>query len=388
MFKNKADKTGSFSVTDSAGNKSRFTIDEKNVEGIFYNKDKTYKLQTPRPERKYNNILGCQLTGSEYTVFFSNLWHTDLASVSFNFVTNTVEQHLIPLNLDKESYFSSFIYKNKLYFITRLKGASGMRLFTFLHGDHFAKTKFTFDNINLGLTSLYTALDPDNVAKINSNTSYEFDIVARKTKIFVIDGVVNISLDHAPNSTYVVRINLENHESVVSVYDQATTVCQVSSRASSQLMGKNSTSINPSSHNNSFIYKDKLFQFSSCKAGIDLRIRNMADGKIIKQYTTADGEEITFRNSEILQDGTNILKNEKELTSKQFIRRTSKSTTFVSVSEKGETLSVTLGGITYTGYASTSGPGGSVMTPPGIAYETRYYFNSLLSKDSFEHIRK
>lgn len=324
-------------------------------------------LHAPKPEKKYRDILGCQLRGSEYTVFFSNSWHTDLASVSFNFVTNKVEQHIIPLNLDKESYFSSFIYKNNLYFITRLKDAPGLRFFTFSEGTHFTTKTLIFKNIDTGLTSFYAAFSPDNAAQIDVEASNDFNIARHKTKILVIDEKIYISLDYSNKSTTVIRIDLRNYESAVLVYDQEIKTC-----------GSISTT------NNSFLYKDKLFQFTSCSSGINLRIINLSDGKILKQFAAAGNEEIIFKNSPLIQKSLSSLKKDKELTTKQFIRKTSNSLSFVSVSENIKTLLVTLGGYKYNSSSFPMGPGG---TPMGSSTsETLIYFESVLSKDTFDHI--
>jgi hypothetical protein len=367
MISNKGDKTESFTVTDSVGNKSFFSIDEHSVEGTSYKKDTIYKLLAPRPEKKYSDILGCQLNGSEYIVFFSNSWHTDLASVSFNFITNKTEQHIIPLNLNKESYFSSFIYKDKLYFITRLKNAIGIRFFTFLQGDRFDTNTLTFKNIDTGLTSFYAALSPDNVAQIDVMASNEFSIARQKTKIFIIDEKVYITFDYSEKSTSVIRIDLKSYESTVSVYEQETKMCGASGAS-----------------NNSFIFKDKLFQFGSCNYGINLRIRNISDGEILKEYTATNDEEITFKNSALTQKITGSSKNDKELTTKQFIRKTSSSLSFVSVSENSKTLLVSLGGFRYNSSTVPIGAGGTFVS--GSSSETLIYFTSELSKDTLDHI--
>jgi hypothetical protein len=363
MMSKKVNGTGSFTVIDSTGSRSFFDIDELEVHGT----SNGHKLHAPRPEKKYNDILGCQLNGSEYTVIFSNSWHTDLASVTFNFVTNTVEQHLIPLNLNKESYFSSFLYKNKLYFVTRLKNDTGIRFFTFVKGDHFTTNTVIFKNLDTGLTSFYTAFSPDNASQTDVRSFDEFTIARRETKILLRDGKIYVSLDHSDKSTSVIRIDLESYESVVSVYKQEIKLCGSSG-----------------SSNNSFIYKDKLFQFSSCPSGINLTIRNLSDGKILKQYVATDDEEITFKNSPIIQKNLTSYKDDKELTAKQFIRKTSNSVSFVSVAEKSKTLVVSMGGYKFHSSAAPTTPGGGFVS--GSSSETLIYFESVLSKDTFDHI--
>jgi hypothetical protein len=361
-------------VVNAARRGAFFSIDEQTVQGTYYKKGAANKLHSPRPEKKYDDILGCQLKDSEYTVFFSNSWHTDLASVSFNFITNKVEQHIIPLNLNRESYFSSFIYKNKLYFITRLKNEKGIRFFTFLKGDQFTTNTLTFKDIDTGSTSFYAALSPGNVAQMDARPSFDvstsnefFKIARRKTKIFVSDGKLYISLDYSDKSTSVIRIDLESYESTVSVYEQEIKICG-----------------NSSTDNNSFIHKDKLFQFTTCASGINLSIRNISDGKILKQYTATDDEEISFRNSALVQKNPDSFGDEKELTTKQFIRKTANSLSFVSVSEYGKTLSVSLGGFKFNSTTMPMAPGGASVG--GLTYETLFYFKSVLSKDTFDHI--
>ncbi len=371
MMSKKVDKTASFTIIDSAGGSSYISVDELGVQGYQNN---SAKLHAPRPEKKYNRILGCQLRGSEYTVFFSNSWHTDLASVSFNFITNTVVQHLIPLKLNKESYFSSFIYQNDLYFITRLKNATGIRFFTFLGGDQFQTNTVMFKNIDTGLTSFYEAFDPHNTAQIDisefrNGTSNDFNVARSKTKIRVMNEKVYISLDYSNKSTSVIRIDLESYESAVSVYSQQTQIC-----------GNASTTFN------SFLYKDKLFQVVTCSSGINLGIRNLSDGTIVKQYATKDNEEITFKNSLIIQRQSGSFSVDKELTAKQFMNRILNTRSFVSVSERGETVLVSLGGYRLnnsSGFIPT--PTGNIRTA-GSSSETLLYFESVLSRDTFDHI--
>jgi hypothetical protein len=277
------------------------------------------------------------------------------------------------------------MYKNKLHFITRLKDATGIRIFTFLQGDQFVTKTLTFKNIDAGITGFYAALSPDNVGIIDSTASDGFKIAEHKTKVSIVKDKLYISLDHSNKSTTVIRVDLEDYESSVLVYDQKTTICeQRYSSKNNSLPGKNSSASSPFDNNNSFIFKDKLFQFTSCPSGLNLKIRRLTDGIILKQYTVADDSEITFKNSVPIEKSEYYGK-EKELTTKQFVRKVSNSVCFVSVSERYETLVVSLGGFRYSGSAAApSGPGGSFVSVGGSGIESLLYFNCILSKNTLE----
>ena len=90
---------------EESGETAFFFIEQFQLKGVHLSADSTVReLPAPLPDKKYDIVLGAQKNGSEYTVYFSNKWHTDLAVITMNFEERIFSNHLLPLDLVDESY--------------------------------------------------------------------------------------------------------------------------------------------------------------------------------------------------------------------------------------------------------------------------------------------
>jgi hypothetical protein len=181
------------------------------------------------------------------------------------------------------------------------------------------------------------------------------------TRVFLAGDDLYITLDQSTKKTSIIRINLADYQQTVVVHDVKAKHC-----------------VSPYIRKSSFILEDKLFQLISCTKGIDLSVRNLSDGKILKEYTATEDEEIMFKNSALIQKSLSSFAadKEKEITTSRFLKKTSNAPTFITVSAKGKNFLITLGGFVFTAAGQY-----------GNGTETLYYFTCELSKETLEHVK-
>src|SRR5690606_3094444 len=96
----------------------------------------------------------------------------------------------------------------------------------------------------------------------------------------------------------------------------------------------------------SYLFQDKIFQIGGNKKIMVLTVKDLETGKELKRLTVSNNEEITFKNSPIIQEGNAFLpgsKRELDNTS-QFLRKISSENIGVAVFPTKNGYQITIGG--------------------------------------------
>ena len=128
---------------------------------------------------------------------------------------------------------------------------------------------------------------------INYNNSLpsSIEIASEKVKFYAVGNHHIITLNHRPSATRIISINANNQDTEVSHIN-------ISMREFSNENSQNNKVVS-----NSFIYKDKIYQFTSSSQRLHLSAYDLGNKKLIKEYKFTKDEDLTILNAPIRQKG-------------------------------------------------------------------------------------
>ncbi len=370
---------------EESGETAFFFTDQFHLKGVHLSADSTVReLPAPLPDKKYDIVLGAQKNGSEYSVYFSNKWHTDLAVITMNFEERIFSTHLLPLGLVEESYSCSFVHQNKLHFFTRLKKEHGFALFTF-NGNRFIRRQFTFPENQKGeeITpkSFYDVMWPENTSFISQIKQERLIDGWARVNIYYVNNDLVLTFDHNKEKTTVITIDTASNQTSVKNYPHENPHCKFSSMYSD---------------GNSCIHANKLFQIFGCQEGLSIRATDLDNGNVLFNRAFKYNDEIDFRNTPFMSPD----RLKQEIKSTAFIRKIANGRPGLSAYSVADKIVLTVGGYLGVGGGGGYAPmmmgggasgaptmhfvptGGSMSSPTSIVY-----IDVLLAKETLEHVQ-
>jgi hypothetical protein len=375
---------------------SLFLIDKKQIKGLLFDKDLKLidSLEGDRPDSRYPQLLGSNMSDKQFSLFFESKSHSSLASVSFDYETKKVTQTIIELPFNKEKYAGSASYDNKFYVLTVKKNSSVLNIYVFENRYNYAVHTIDFKKEQFREPPYYTMYDvmrENQFETIDNEIPNSIEVASKKDKLYCYDNKMVITFDNVNADTKVISIDLSAFSADLKVYNKTSPE------------NCNSTDIKT----NSYLYKNNIYQFFVCSSGMDFSITNMKKKELLNSFQVLKDEELYFKNTPIFQEG-GIYSDDHELSkTKQFLRKSATANIGVCAYQSSNGIEVTLGSCKEI-QMGTPGPGmmtpgGSFSTPGGVVntpatYYPTYsgyssykftksvYFKSLLNSSTFEQI--
>ncbi len=389
-----------------------FLIDNAEIKGLRFNMnyELTDDFVAEKPINKFNVLLGHSINNEEYHLFFTNEKKNKIYVKTISISNKKSISKQIPLKLKNERFLETISYNNKFYLLSILKWTSKIKIYVF-EGNSIARTEVLdfseYKFSSTGFTNLYDVLLSENnsplqfsikIHKIDNSNPNPLDLTTKENKIYYYNDRIFLTLDNNLENTKVITISLKDYSSKVEFYNQINIECGDSYRIKS----------------NSYLFLDNLYQIKGCKKELCFQIIDMENNSTIKEYRVKENEEISFRNTPLIQEGgTGIFAqgSEKELNkTKQVLRKISASDIGITTRLSENNIELTIGGFkeikqSSVGGVMTTSPGpnlstpyGTISTPPTYHYNpTMYgystytrtravYFKTLLDKTSFNHV--
>jgi hypothetical protein len=400
LRKGLADKREALPITDpQTGVTSLFLIDNSNISTIVFDNDSlSADYFAPRPTENGSDVVGYITNPGKHHVVFSNKSHTNFTFVTVDYARRSTAQKVSDVNIRKERFAGTASYANKFFVLTIGKGTSNLNLHVFEDEDTYFVKTFSFQGkrfMPLPDVTLDAALEKGGQFEYVDNTvPNPVDLSRKKNKMYCFDNKMLITLDNLPQYTAAITIDLLSYTTDVQFYTQGPLVC------------KEFTKLN----SNSYVYNRALYQINVCPSAMSFTILDMETGKHIKKYSVTKDDEIAFKNTPIMQEGSRNMfgPEERELSkTKQFLRKVANGEPGISAYSNQDGIQVTLGsleefqgggapmGVPGMGVGMVVGAAGGI--PISIGYNPVYnsfnsysfsisvYFKSLLDNVSFEH---
>lgn len=317
------------------GNTLIFSLDRKTLYAYLVDKDfkEVHKgISTPYDERLMD-VDGISGDGDTYSIFTSLQGRKDWQVVKLDFSTQTGETIELDLKLKGGNPITHFT-SDKHHILSLDRNSSIIKLYQIdLEGNvvmipydlsyfDFGKGRRTISNLE---RLIRTTSDNFNASFIDTSETLSLKSTNAWNKVYAQDDVITFVTDQREELTYLIQLNTITKKSSVSQIDKP------------ELDGYGSKS-------NSLVFDDKLFTVKANSDGLKFSIFNLDDGNLLKEFSIEDNEEITFKNTEIIQEG-GTFDNHRELErTSQFLRKVAQSSPAVSVYQQEGDYIVTLGG--------------------------------------------
>ncbi len=299
----------------------------------------------------------------------------------------------IPANLEirKQMFMGSLSLGDQFLFVSVKKKEDKINVYRFGKKEAHEVLEFAYLGSELGETSLHNAFSKEDGWSRNSEISYindweepSIDKAKSYGKMYYRNDSLIITIDKSINTTRVLELDLQAKKVTSREIQRTFEPCNAVSGAFQ-------------SHG-SFLLDRHLYSVVCCNDALQLSVHDFYTGRVLKQYSAGKDEEISFRNTDILQEGSAYFSGEEKKLekTKQLLRKmTSGRALVIARNSAAFTVELTIGS-----YAMLRGGGGGGgmwmggapgMAPvyvPSVGFSREWTksarFKSLLHKDDFE----
>jgi hypothetical protein len=350
-----------------------FLIDKDSIRGVNVStQGEDGKILAVRKPSKFPDALGYTIYNGKYNIFFSNSNHTAFAVTSFDFTTGAAMQRIGEMKMKGERFVAAASYKNRFYTISVVRETSTLKVYAFDDIDKFEVKTFSFGASKFGppqKSTIDQVIANNPVVFVDNTIPNSLEITANASKLYAFDDKLVFTFNNFVQYTSMITIDLNTWREQITFYNNPALACDETYNLKV----------------NSYIFKDKLYQFSVCPSGMVFSVADTKTKTIVKKYSVDRDQEMMIANTPIHQEGSKSPygPSERELSkTKQFLRKVSNSRAGVAATEGSNGLQVTLGASEEfnANFGAPSYAGGpapmSISTPQGIvAVPTYSYVN-------------
>jgi hypothetical protein len=334
-------------------------------------------LSSDRPSKDYDDIIGYSISGNKYYSYWSSSNNKEIASQCFDFEGKKVSMNTHTLEFVKEKPIKKITVNNVFYLITIVKNTSVLNFYVFKDGkmekksvDLPSKNFVTYDNQRTNLWEILTEatdFEPSlSVQNILEETPPSLAFSANRRKTYVEDNSLIFTFDNNTSFTQFLTINLLDFTFTLTSYTQP----YIEQMEFDEIKS------------NSFLINDHIVQVK-LNSGVMYISVNDLDGNELKKFSIFSEKEISFKNSEIIQENGSI-KNTRVLDkSNQLMRKISSLNPSISCYSFDDKIYLTIGGVSLVQNNSAIMYGGMIggLTGAliGAALSSNYSMNNLNS---------
>lgn len=332
-----------FSVVDEeTGNFAIFLDDDSKMYGFLYSPELQLirRFASEGLPKKYGQVIGYSIHGEKIRLFLTDGKNKTFGSVLFDFENGSTEEMFYDFKLKNELYVEGYTDGSKFHLITLLKGTNTFYVYVFEEGKEFSKETLDlssepfFDNLG-AIQSLNTIMAKGGkvqttgsnylfkVDKIDSESPNSIETASNIVKMYPEKHGFKLTVD-TQRRTYIIDISTDNFNYTLSTVDKPTISA-------------------PVVNSNSFILDNTIYLIASSDQEMVFSIKSLVTGEELKNIRVQKDEEISFKNTPIIQEGGK-LKNYRILDkTSQFLRRLGKEDIGVAVSKSKNDYVITLG---------------------------------------------
>lgn len=309
-----------------------FATNTENVTVLKYNSALFLKseLTVARANLDGYSIVGYSFSEDENpTLYWATEDYKSIIVAKYYLEDKTYKMLSFKFTALSQSVITTFQKNNLFYILTKDKVQPILIAYIFKNGvveeKAFDFSGFTFQNRKTQFLTFNDIVKENPIEKIESDDYNPLYKSAQRSKVYMLDNHIVLSLDYNPKKTQVFDMNLENHDLIEKNFDQSETQ-------------------SPKKSSNSFLYQDKIYQINATQDELIFDVKNYNSGEILKSFKVTKNDTIRFKSSPLLMQGETERTREIKKTSK-FLQRLSYLDIGLSVFKSGQTTMVTLGGV-------------------------------------------
>jgi|TARA_R110000823_G_scaffold159218_5_gene290426 hypothetical protein len=349
-----------FAVVENENNSfAIFLDDKKTLNGYLYseNLEPLGKFSSNGLPKFYNEIIGSTHKNGQIRLFVKNQNNRNFGSVLFDFSRKATLETEYNFKLKGETYLQSHSYRDKFYILTVSRNSSILNIYVFDHDGKFDKRTFNFDDKYFGdrknkqvdldflLTDREQFKTEGAVVKIEESNPNNIAITSKLNKIYDRKNSFLLTIDGGLLYTYLFEFKVPELNVNLKAIEKEQLPFE---------------GFLPES--NSYIFKDNIYQICALSDTLIFTVKNIDTKKEIKRIELSKDEEITFKNSPIIQEGTSFGANKRRELDKtsQFLRKITTEDIGLAVILTKDGYQITMGG--NMEISNTGGGGAMIMT--------------------------
>lgn len=342
-------------------------------------------ITVEKPSKEYDDIVGYSLSGNKCYVYWSSSNGKELLSQCFDYDTKKVVSKPLSIALEKEKIIKRIVVNNVFYTITILKGTGILNFYILTDGNLTKKSVDLTSKRFLGkddkVTSLWSIISsstsfetPFSFQTISTETPASLVFSANKRKIYAIGNKLIFTLDNNRRFTQTFTVDLIDFSFSTKMFTQPSIPEDTMNDP------QTSQTITYPFDSNSFLINDKIIQIKINSDYMKLSLKNM-ENEELKNFLI-NSQEISFKNSDIIQENGSVKSTRILGKSGQLIRKISGTNPSVSLYENDNKIYMVLGGVSDIQQGSMALLGGMYGVTGvliGMALSSNYSLNNLNS---------
>lgn len=282
---------------DKSGKLSIFIEEAKTTYGFQYEGNKqTAQLTSQGLKRKYKEIIGQAQDDGKVRLIQKNTTGTKFASILYDFDNKITEETEYDIDLSDQKFLQSYSHGTACYVFTIVKNSSVLKKWAFKLDGSVTSNAIHLDS-KIALSSrpsldIYNLIQEKeglksfvNLVKVENRLPNSLNIAAEKNKMYEHRNGFLWTLDD--NSKYTVLLDFQ----MPDLDPKITFVPKPSLQSDKSVIS------------NSYNVDNILAQIVSDNSEMILQFKDIETFKVIKEYSIDKTDEITFRNTPILQEG-------------------------------------------------------------------------------------
>lgn len=272
-------------------------------------------ISSTRPPKNYDDIVGYSISDNRYYSYWSTANKKEITTQCFDFDTKKVSLKTFNIDFEKEKPVKTITVNSIFYLITVVKSSSILNFYVFNDGNLTTKTvdltEHRFLSYDTKTCTLWSLLNSDTgldgnltIQNISNDTPPSLTFSANKRKVYNNGNELFFTFDNNKNFTQTLTVNLNDFSAISKGYTQP------------YLLSANYVA----DESNSFYVNGKLIQMKLNENRLALSVKDI-EGNELKTYEILKDKEVTFKNSDIIQENGSINKTRILDRSNQLLRK-------------------------------------------------------------------
>ncbi|MCD0475584.1 hypothetical protein LPB87_14385 [Flavobacterium sp. EDS] len=288
------------------------------------------EFTVPRTNLENHSIIGYSFSeDGNPTLYWATDDYKSILVVKYYLEGKTYKMLSYNSPISSQFIIATFQKNNLFYIITKDLATPELIVYVFKNGvveeKLFDFSTYAFQDRKTQRISFNQVITDNPIEKIELDEYNPLFKSSKKSKLYMFDEHIILTLDHNPIKTQVFDINLENN----AITEKTFTKSVIN---------------NPKKLGNSFLYNDKIYQVNASQDELVFDIKNYNSGETLKSFKVIKSDTIRFKSSPLLVQGENQRTRELKNTSK-FLQRLSNLDIGISVFKNSQNTLVTLGGV-------------------------------------------
>lgn len=321
------------------------------IRGFIMNKDNPYRQLFVIPRQHIQQMRGGFFRDGKIFLFLDNGIEGGMHCWKIDPLTGAAEESVIPFDFKKNKIVERISCGDRFVFFTLNNKKSELIIHDLTSESNYTVTRHNLEEaIWKELTQMVDITRTLAMEKIDFEGDCSIEIAASRNKLYVRGDTLLLISTVKQGMTKLFRFNLpEQKMEKTTIYHSPSPI--------------NYTEPTYGYVDNAYVLKDKLYYVWATFDTLALEVVDLYSGRLLKGYKAGREDEISFRNTEIMQEGSNTSQSASRTLgrTRQLVRKMANANAVVvaTLNKKGQ-VEVTVGS-----YEKVN-PGGGMWTTRGL----------------------